>query len=212
MLLGVRESLALLKKYGVSTPQQALCKNFSEIVKSARVIRAPWALKAFSAGAPHKTEAGLVEANIRDARGLGEAFKNISGRARKARLHVDYFVLQKHLSGVELLVGGKRDASFGQTIVFGLGGIAVELFRDYSLRVTPITRRQAIEMIYETRASAFVKGFRGKKVSEKAVAGLLLRVSRLLEENSSITEFDLNPVIADERNAVAVDARIVLSD
>lgn len=212
MILGARETQSLLKKYKISVPAQALCKNFSELAKNARRMKPPCVLKALSAGATHKTEAGLVELNLADAKSLEQAFRRISKRAKAAGIAVEYFLLQQQLGGVEFIVGGKRDASFGQTIVFGLGGTMVELFKDYSLRVTPIVRRQASEMIAETKASAFVKGFRGKKVSEKALLALLLKTSKLLEENPEVTELDFNPVIADEKRALVVDARIIVED
>jgi len=112
---------------------------------------------------------------------------------------------------VEVMIGGKWDPTFGQTIAFGLGGIFVEVFQDVSFRIVPIEKEDALEMIREIKAYRILKGYRGKKpVNVNAIVDILLKTSKLLEENQIIKELDINPVFALPRRAIAGDARIII--
>lgn len=211
MLLSSQESYALLKKYGVPCAETAISKELSALEQASEKMRSPFVLKLSSPDATHKTEAGLVELNICSKEELAKAFGRLLDRAASKALKVDGVVLQEQLKGIEFIVGGKADPTFGQTILFGAGGILVELFKDYSMRVVPITYADADQMISETKASAFLSagGFRGKSAKREHVLDLLLRVSKLLQENPRIVELDFNPVIANNVGAWVADARMV---
>jgi len=113
--------------------------------------------------------------------------------------------------GVEVILGGKRDPSFGPVVMFGLGGVFVELFDDVSFRVAPLSRADAEEMLEEVRGSRLLAGARGRPPADRqALIQALLSLSRLLVENPQIGELDINPLIVQERGVVAVDARAVM--
>lgn len=112
--------------------------------------------------------------------------------------------------GLELILGMNRDPQFGPIIIFGLGGITVELLRDVSMRLLPLDREEALEMIHEIRGAPLLKGFRGQKpVDENALVDGLLKLARIAEEHEDIVEIDLNPVFAYSEGMVVVDARII---
>jgi len=212
MLLNVVDSTRLLDKYGIPLPQWFCSNDRQELLDAARILRKPWALKLVSPDATHKTDKGLVFLNVRDENVLASNFDELQRKA--AGLKVDCTLVQEQLHGTEFIVGGKKDASFGQTLLFGLGGTLTELYKDFALRVTPVDELEAKKMIAETKAAVFTQpeGFRGKKASEKALVDVLVKTSRLLEENPRITELDFNPVIANEGGAWVADARIVVEN
>lgn len=208
MLLDVFQTRKLLDKYRIPTATTRLCKDFGGVLEKATELSFPLVLKVSSTDASHKTERGLVQLGIHSLDELSLAFKQIEKKS--AGLKVDAYILQEQFKGVELIIGGKTDSVFGQTMLFGSGGILTELVGDYAIRVTPLTKKDALQMIHETKAGAFVEGFRGRKVSETALVNLLLKTSELLEKEPQITELDFNPVMANEEKAVVVDARVVV--
>ncbi|MEW5955237.1 MAG: acetate--CoA ligase family protein [Candidatus Micrarchaeota archaeon] len=212
MLLNVVDTTRLLDKHGIPLPQWFCSNDRQELVEAARILRKPWALKLASPDATHKTDKGLVVLNLREENALANAFDEL--QRRSAGLKVDCSLVQEQLYGTEFIIGGKKDSSFGQTILFGLGGTLTELYKDFSIRVTPVDEAEAAKMIAETKAAVFTKpeGFRGKKASERALADVLAKTSKLLEENPQITELDFNPVIANEQGAWVADARIVVEN
>ena len=115
------------------------------------------------------------------------------------------------VGGVETIVGAKRDPQFGPTVLFGLGGIFAEVFKDVSIRVAPVDREMALAMIGEIKGSIILNGYRGKKpVNIEALADIIVHVSSLMMTRDDVLELDANPVIVDEHGAVAVDARALL--
>jgi acetyl-CoA synthetase (ADP-forming) len=152
--------------------------------------------------------------NIRNEKELFQAYhqiiKNVKEKAPKAEIE-GFFIQEMIKSDCEVIVGGKYDPTFGQTIAFGFGGVFVEVFEDISFRVIPITKEEAMEMIKEIRAFKILKGYRGKKpVDFEALVDILLKTSKMLEENQEIKELDINPIFALPDRAVAVDARIII--
>jgi hypothetical protein len=209
-VLTLRESMNLAQRHRLPLAQTRFAKDEKELLAAAKRLRPPWVLKVSSAEAVHKTEKGLVETGINTPEELAVVAKRL--RQKMRGMTYDALVLQEQRKGAELLVGAVKDASFGHAVAFGSGGMLVELFKDVAWRVTPLTPRDAREMVLETKASAFTKpaGFRGRHASLNALANLLVRTSRLLEREPRVTELDFNPVIADARKALIVDARIVL--
>lgn len=213
-LLGYEETRSLLGKYGIPLAKAFHCKTAGEVMEKSKSLPKPWVLKVVGKNILHKTEKKLIALDLHDFEHLYHATHRLEGNARAAGLkHGEFtFLLQSQLEGVELIIGGKRDPVFGKTILFGSGGVAVELFKDFAIRVCPITRADAKQMISETKAKAYLtrEGFRGRKTDASKIEELLLKTSRLLDEEHKIESLDFNPVIAQGKSAWVVDAKIIL--
>jgi acetyl-CoA synthetase (ADP-forming) len=199
----------LLSRYGIKFPEYTIAKSRDEAAASAGRIGYPVALKIISPQALHKSDKGGVILNVQDGKGLETAHDELIKRFEGSQ--IDGVLVQKMAAGnaVELIIGGKKDSQFGQMIMLGTGGIFVEVMKDFTFRVCPITRQDAQEMIGELRSYPILAGARGRKpVSQKALAETLMHVSELLMKEDP-SEFDLNPVMADYKGCVAVDVRIV---
>ncbi len=171
----------------------------------ARMLK-PVVLKASGEHIMHKTEKGLVFTSITCREQIDDALKEIAARAQG-----DYqYLLQEQASGAELIIGGKRDPSFGPVLLFGTGGIYAELLGDVSVRPAPLSSRDASAMLSETHARRFATGFRGRWMNAKKMSALLQAASHFLVRETRVREFDFNPVIASESGAVIVDARIIM--
>ncbi|AJF59532.1 MAG: acetyl-CoA synthetase I subunit beta [archaeon GW2011_AR10] len=205
-LLSLTESIKLVKKYGVQFAPSRQAGTAEEAARAAEELGFPVALKLISSKISHKTDIGGVALNIENSAGARKAF----ARMRKLRGFKGVLV-QKMVRGKEIIIGGKRDEQFGPTILFGLGGIFVEVFKDYTVRVCPITVRDAREMVQGIKAYPILAGFRSKKgVNIKAIEKDLLKVNRLLMKEKNIRELDINPLIASAKGVTAVDARVVV--
>ncbi len=208
--LGYRESIALAEKYGIETPVQVLFSSADEIAAyTSGRMQYPLVLKAILKDAGHKTELSLVVTNLRSHDEVLDAFSKMSQRTLSVEL--ECYVLQEQVRGVEFIVGGKKDPVFSQTLMFGMGGVYVELTSDFSIRVCPVDYDTAGDMLNETKARAFFTeaGFRGHKASRPSGAEFLMKTSKLLEDNKDIVELDFNPVIATPEKFYAVDLRII---
>jgi acyl-CoA synthetase (NDP forming) len=177
-------------------------------------MQGPFAVKVLSPDILHKSDAGGVVLNVRNPK---EAIEKIAAQEAVKRARVDgYLVEEMCAPGVELAIGAVRDPQFGMLLMVGLGGIFVEVLKDVSFRLCPITREDATAMLAELRGAALLDGARGGKAADKAaVIDLLLRLGGaggLLEQlDADIAELDLNPVFVHERGAVVADARFILS-
>lgn len=200
------DAVAFIKMYGIEFAEGSVTGNVDEAL---RVAQYPVALKVLSDDILHKSDKDCIKLNIRDADSLRKAYSEIMANAGNAR--VDGMLVQKMAKpGLELIVGGRKDAQFGPVILFGLGGIFVEVFKDFSLRVCPIDKSDAMEMISEIKGYPLLVGYRGRKaVDVEAIVELLQKTSKLLYENEQIKEMDLNPVIAYEKGYCAVDVRVI---
>jgi acetyl-CoA synthetase (ADP-forming) len=175
----------------------------------ARAFGFPVALKISSGQVMHKTDRGGVLLGLKSEDEVRKGHDLLT--ARFSHVRMDGVIVQRMAGkeSVELIIGGKRDAQFGQLIMLGMGGIFVEVMHDVTFRVCPITRQDAEQMIGELRAYPILAGARGRKiVNRKALVETLLKVSRLLFEEDP-KEFDINPLMADEKGCVAVDMRIL---
>jgi len=206
-LVGGASGFSVLREYGITVAEFSLATTYSEAREKAHEIGYPVALKTASSSILHKTEQGGVVLNIRNDRELGNAINN---------MQADTYLLQKMVpAGVEVIVGGKRDREFGPVILFGLGGIFVEVFKDTVIRIAPIDTTTAEEMINATKGSKLLKGFRGSKSSDNEVlAHVLVNVSKLLVDHQEIIDLDINPLIVLEKGkgCVAVDVKMRLED
>ncbi len=195
----------LLSKYGIPCAPYKFVKNAQEAAKAAKIIGYPVALKLSSASASHKTEKGAVMLNI------GSEAEAIA--AAKKLLAIDSsgsLLVQKMLkSKLELIVGGKIDPQFGPIVLVGSGGIYVEVFKDRSLRVCPITIEDALEMIRELKAYPVLAGARGGKVAnENDLARIIVAASKLMVKEKP-SELDINPLVWDGEHFVAADVRVI---
>lgn len=205
-VLNLTQSLKLAQKYGITTTSFHLAKTEQEALRSAQEIGYPVVLKVISPSISHKTEKGGVRVGLKNQEELTEAFRGLSTLEG-----FEGCLIQPTVYGTEIIIGGKFDDQFGPTILFGLGGIFVEVVKDYSLRICPITRQDAREMIHEIKGFAVLAGARGKKpVNFKAIENALLNTSKLLMKEKQIKELDFNPLLVNEKEAVCVDARIIV--
>ena len=213
MMLDEKESKDLLSKYGIPVNEGYAVRGAAEAAERARHIGFPVTVKVLSPKIAHKSDLGLVELNICGPEGVGDAYERIVRKARKIDPGASAVVEAMAPQGTEVIVGAKRDPQFGPTVLFGLGGIFVEVFKDVAIRVAPVDKPMAAGMIEETKGYAILKGFRGKKgVDLDALADIIVKTSRLMVAEGDILELDMNPVLAYEKGALAVDARIVLKD
>ncbi len=204
------EAFEVLKAYGIPVADYQVVQKKEDLKKALTKIKGPVALKVISPEISHKSDVGGVVLNIHDP---SEAEKVYSKMNKLAQRRFSGILVQKMISdGKEVILGAKRDPSFGPVVLFGLGGIYVEVFRESSLRVAPINRPEAQEMISELKAASILKGIRGERpLDVKALVGHLLKLSQLMMDCPEIEGLDINPVKVLEKGAIAVDARILLS-
>ncbi len=205
--LGPADGAALLRAVGVPQPTTTRVESVEEALAAAEAIGYPVVLKAASPDIVHKTERGAVVTDLASADALRLAYEGM--RARLGQ-EMGGAIIQPMLSvGVETIVGVVRDRHFGPLLVFGSGGVAVELSRDQAFRVAPLTDRDIQELIREPRGSRLLFGYRGRPACDTdALAGIIQRVSALVTAVPEIAEMDLNPVICSPSGAVAVDVKV----
>ena len=201
-------------EYGIPVAAFKLAKNEDEAVKTAEQLGYPVVLKIVSPDILHKSDAGGVIVNLRSNAEVRSAYAKILENANKYNPSVritGVLVQEMAPKSTEVIVGAIKDSQFGQTMMFGLGGIFVELLKDVTLKIAPITEAEAVEMITGVKAYPILKGYRNTIPADvDAITAILLNTSRLVMENPEIKELDLNPVIIYEKGAKTVDARIIL--
>ena len=200
------DDFRLLEKRGFGLLPYELAANEGEAVAAAKKIGYPIVLKVVSPEISHKTDVGGVIVGIKNEAALLLAYREIMENAGSRK--VDGILVQKKArKGIELIIGGKKDAQFGYMIVLGLGGIYVEVFRDISARICPITKADIKEMILELKSHPILMGMRGKKAIHMAsLEKLLLGVCRFMEKDD-IAEIDFNPVVFNEKGCDIIDVR-----
>lgn len=210
------EAHALLKAYGFPVLKFHLAKTEDEAAKAADEIGHPVVLKIVSPDIVHKVDVGGVKLNLQDEPAVRQAYRELVSavQAVQPKAHIwGVFVQQFVSGGKEIILGLKRDPHFGSLLMFGLGGIYVEAFRDVTFRIAPIRELGASRMICQIRSFKILEGFRGQPPSDiDAIAECLLRLSQLSQEIEEIEELDINPLIvfAKGQGAQVVDARILL--
>jgi acetyltransferase len=203
---------AILKAYGINMVAEHRGGTFNDLKAAAAKIGYPVVLKAEAPTLVHKTESFAVILNIKDEAELKKAFDDLYARLRGV-LDLSYLLQNQLIGGLEVIVGGARASKLGSMIMFGLGGVNVEIFKDVVFKLAPLCRSEAEEMLAEIRSSTLLDGFRGQPAVDRgALVEILLKVSVLLHDHPEIEELDLNPVMAfpEGRSSVVVDARIKL--
>ncbi|SAK80881.1 N-acetyltransferase GCN5 [Caballeronia catudaia] len=200
--------------YGIAVPQEGVAKSADDAAKLASFIGYPVVLKIVSPEILHKTEAGGVLVGVKNEADVRAGFDTIISNAKKydpnATL-VGVQVQQMVGAGQEVIIGAVTDPSFGKLIAFGLGGVLVEVLKDVTFRLAPVTRDEAASMLDGIQAAEVLRGVRGAEpVNREALITLIERVSRLVDDFPHISEMDLNPVFASPNGAVAADVRIVM--
>jgi len=211
------EGREILASYGIKTVESFLAKNISECKKYFRKLNCPVVMKLVSPDILHKTEAGGVKVGLSSVKDVETAFKEImaSAKSYKKDAVIEGIQLQPLIQGgTEVIIGVSKDPQFGHLLMFGLGGIYVELLKDVSFRVIPVTDVDAGEMIEEIKTAKMLKGFRN--ISERdtgAIKDVLLRISQLCVDFPEIEEMDINPLMVLEKGkgVIAVDARFSFS-
>ena len=203
----------LFSKYGIKVTSEFVAKNSSEASAYAGEIGYPVVMKIISNDIIHKTESGGVVLNIHNSADAINAYELILKNVKKTNPNakIEGVLVSEQVSGHELIVGAKIDPQFGPIIMVGLGGIFVEVLKDVSFRVIPITEKDASEMLSELKSFKVLEGARGKpKANISKIIKTLVSVSRLVKENPQRQELDINPLVVDEKRAVAADARVIV--
>jgi acetyltransferase len=212
----LHEAVAILTHYGIPVVNSIQATTVQEVKAAAEQIGYPVAIKVISENISHKSDVGGVQLNLRNGPAVSEAFQDMIERIQQAYpdTKIDGVVVQPMATGGrELILGGRQDAQFGPVVLVGLGGIFVEVFEEASLRVAPISRREATTMITELRGAPILMGTRGHKQSDiDAVVEAILRLSQLLCDFGQIKEIDINPlrVFHLPDGCQALDARVIL--
>jgi acyl-CoA synthetase (NDP forming) len=213
-ILTEHEAKKLLAKYGIPVTKESIAQSPDEALAIASQIGTPVAMKISSPDISHKSDVGGVALNVSE-RDVKMTYNKIISRIKKAtpEARIEGILVQQMAPpGHEVIVGLKKDAQFGHALMFGLGGIFVEVYKDVSFRVVPIIRKEALDMISEIKGYPILKGIRGRKPADiDAVARILVSVSEMVKKEK-IIELDINPLIVSESGAVAVDARAMIEE
>jgi acetate---CoA ligase (ADP-forming) subunit beta len=204
------ESKQVLSQYGIPVAQESLCYTLAEMQKAAQEIGFPLVLKGYSPELAHKTEKDLIRMDIRNMAEAEQAFTELLERIQEQGKAV---LVQEMVKGKrELLAGMTRDPQFGPCVLFGLGGIFTEVLEEVSFRVAPLDRRQALDMMEETKAKKMLEAFRGMEAADKdLLVHILIQLGQIGLDQEKIKEIDINPLILSGPKPMAVDALVVLT-
>lgn len=213
-LLTEIESKELMKMAGISVVETNLATTIQEALDFARQYGLPVGIKICSIDVVHKSDAGGVKLNLKNEEEVARAYEDImrSVTAKVPNARIQGLAVQPMAKpGVEVIIGMSKDPQFGPVIMFGLGGIMVEVIKDVSLRIAPLSPRDAREMVREIKGYKMLTGFRGQTAVDLAtLEEWLVKLSQFAMDNPEIKEIDLNPIFAYPEGALAVDARVIL--
>lgn len=210
--LQIEDALRICQEYGLPVADYKVVYSSQEAIDFAEEVHYPVVIKVAGAGSLHKTDVGGVILNIQNRDEIIQAITRINTALISHGISGERkYLVQKMLSGgKEIIIGGKQDPAFGPVVLCGLGGIYAEVLKDVNLRLAPVYLEEAKEMLTSLKGYKYLSGVRGEKgVEMEKLAEIIVRVSRLMADFPSISELDLNPVLAFEKNAAIVDARII---
>lgn len=210
------EAKELIGAFGITTPRNVVVSSIPGAIQAATAIGHPVVLKIISPDIIHKTDVGGVRLDIKDDEGVRTAYeeiiRNVQKRQPDARIH-GILVSELAMPSTEVIIGGLKDPQFGPAVMFGLGGIFVEVFKDVSFRIAPVEECEALDMIYDIKGVALLKGFRQTEALDiPALVQAIVRVSSIMTSLEEIKEVDLNPILVYPKGIKAVDARIIISE
>ena len=206
------ESKELLQEIGILVPDQKLTSSKDETLSAAEEIGFPIVLKLIAEDIVHKSDTGAVKLNLKNIKEVEDAYEELMKIASQKEKKIS---VQKMADEpiTELIIGMTTDPQFGPALMFGIGGILVELLEDVSFRIAPITEYDANEMIHDIKGFPILDGFRGKpKADIDAIIETLMKISDLVTKHEEINEMDLNPVFIYDKGLICVDARIILKN
>ncbi|MGZ4863367.1 MAG: acetate--CoA ligase family protein [Halobacteriota archaeon] len=211
--LSEEEGMNVIRAYGIATPNARNVTSRDKVVQAAREIGYPVVLKVNSTDISHKSDIGGVITGINTDKAARNAFDQIYSNINKRmpRALIEGITVQKMVRGAEVIIGVTRDPQFGPLITFGLGGVYVEVLRDVSHRLAPITLAEAKKMISEVKSYPILLGARGRKALDiNAIARTIVCVSRISQDFKEIQEIEINPLVVQESGCIAVDALVVV--
>lgn len=214
-VLDLWEARQVLTGLGVPMDRALMAVSREEALLAAGKIGYPVVMKIVSADIVHKTEVGGVKVNITSDRDAGEAMDAImaSVRQKQPAARIKGVIIEEMVRGTELIIGSTCDPQFGRMLMFGMGGVFVEIYKDVSFRLVPIGEMDAREMIDEIKGRAIFEGARGYPRADKdALARVLVNVSNGLQQHPDIEELDVNPLMVTEGGLKAADARVILGE
>jgi acetyl-CoA synthetase (ADP-forming) len=208
------EAKIVCMEYGIPVTRFKVAISEDEASKFADQIGYPVVLKIVSPDVLHKSDIGGVVLDLKSASDVENAYKKIIANVKKHKPDakiVGVLVQKMAPSSTEIIVGSTKDPQFGPALMFGLGGIFVEVLKDVTFRIAPITETDAREMITEVKAYPVLKGYRGQPAADvDSIVKILMNTSRLVMDHQEIKELDLNPIMVYEKGAKTVDARIII--
>jgi acyl-CoA synthetase (NDP forming) len=209
------ESKQILEEAGIACTETQLARTRAEAVSLSESFGYPVVLKISSRDITHKSDAGGVKVNLKNKAEVETAYDGImqSARQKFPQARIEGISVQRMASkGIEVIMGMTRDPNFGPVLMFGLGGILVEVLRDVAFGIVPLENKDAAEMIDEIKGKKLLEGYRGQDSADKScLESMLLRLSAFVDGKREIAEIDMNPVFARSDGAVVVDARIILT-
>jgi acyl-CoA synthetase (NDP forming) len=215
-ILSEIESKVLLNEAGIPTIETTLATSKEEAIGKSKKLGFPVVLKIVSPDITHKSDVGGVKLGLKTSKQVEKAYDEVllAVRQRYPNAAIDGVSVQKMARpGIEIIIGMTKDAQFGPVLMFGIGGILVEVLKDVSFRIVPLDREDAREMIREIKGYPLLEGYRGREpVDISILEEILLKVSRFVDNHTKIKELDLNPIFAYRDGAVAVDARVILEE
>jgi len=207
------ESCEVARLYGIPTPKKFVAKSLEEAIVLAEQVGYPVVLEVESPDIVHKTDVGAIKLNIKDDKELERAYREVidSVREKVPSARIEGVVVRSFIKeGVQVAVGVHRDEVFGPIVMFGSGGILVELYKDVSFRVAPLTDVDVEEIMNETKVYQILKGFRGPPKDVQAVKNVLAAVGQLALDFDVISDVDINPLFVYENGCMAFDVKILL--
>ena len=208
------EAKQILSRAGINCTDTRLATSKDAAVALSKEIGYPVVLKISSADITHKSDAGGVKVNLPDKAAVEKAYEEImaSCRAKFPNADIEGISVQGMAqAGTEVIIGMTQDLSFGPVLMFGLGGIFVEVLKDVAFRIVPLDKNDASDMIHEIKGVKLLEGYRGQDPADiPFLENMLLKLSELVDKTEGIAEIDMNPVFAYKQGAVVVDARIIL--
>ena len=215
-MLSEAEGYDILRKYEIPVPEYQIVKNGEDAAIAAEKMGCPVVMKIISPQIVHKSDAGGVMVGIGSRKAALGAFTKIidNAKAYDAEAEIEGVMVEQQAEpGLELIIGGRTDPAFGKVLTFGMGGTMVELMKDVTLRILPVTEDEIRQMVREINGYPLIAGYRGAKPrDEEALVQIIANVSRFFLENDHIVEFDINPLRLYESGACAVDARVIVTE